>query len=140
MSQRVLLDTGPIIALLVENDPAHEACVELFKSYSGRLLTCWPVIIEAAWLARGSHAAMEALFRGVSRNEFELLHLDAADIAPIHQILATYRPMKAQLADASLVYLADREKIDTIFTLDRRDFSTYRTRRGKALKIRPDIT
>jgi predicted nucleic acid-binding protein len=45
--------------------------------------------------------------------------------------------MRPQLADVSLVYLAGRERIETIFTLDRRDFSIYRTSRGRSFRILP---
>ena len=48
-----------------------------------------------------------------------------------------YEDMGVQLADASLVYLAERESIETVFTLDRRDFSVYRTSRKRALTIIP---
>lgn len=48
-----------------------------------------------------------------------------------------YRSIRAQVADASLVYVAEKEKIDTIFTLDRRDFSVYRTTKNRALNVVP---
>jgi len=51
--------------------------------------------------------------------------------------LRQYRKLKPQLADASLVYLAGREGIDTVFTLDRRDFSTYRFGRNRSFRILP---
>jgi predicted nucleic acid-binding protein len=45
---------------------------------------------------------------------------------------------RPQLADAALVYLAARERIDNIFTLDRRDFLIYRTGRRRAFRILPN--
>jgi hypothetical protein len=45
--------------------------------------------------------------------------------------------LEAQLADAALVYLADREGIDTVFTLDQRDFTIYRTASNRRLAIIP---
>jgi predicted nucleic acid-binding protein len=45
--------------------------------------------------------------------------------------------MRPQVADAALVYLAGREKIETVFTLDRRDFSVYRASGRRALSIVP---
>jgi predicted nucleic acid-binding protein len=50
-----------------------------------------------------------------------------------------YENIRPQLADAALVYLADREGIDTILTLDRRDFSVYRSARKRAFRILPDV-
>jgi len=48
-----------------------------------------------------------------------------------------YENLDPQLADACLVYLAHRENIDTVFTLDRRDFSVYRTSRKRPFQIVP---
>ncbi len=48
-----------------------------------------------------------------------------------------YASLGAQLADAALMYIAEREGINTVFTLDRRDFSVYRTTDGRALSILP---
>jgi predicted nucleic acid-binding protein len=49
-----------------------------------------------------------------------------------------YATIRAQLADAALMFIAEREAIDTVFTLDRRDFAVYRTSDGQALTIVPD--
>jgi predicted nucleic acid-binding protein len=49
-----------------------------------------------------------------------------------------YKALRPQLADAVLIHLADREQIDTIFTLDRRDFSVYRTKRGGRFRLLPE--
>jgi hypothetical protein len=48
-----------------------------------------------------------------------------------------YRKMGAQIADGALVYLAEREGIENVFTLDRRDFSVYRLGNGRSLRILP---
>ncbi len=51
--------------------------------------------------------------------------------------LERYSSIGVQMADAALMYIAEREDIDTVFTLDRRDFSVYRTTDGRALNIIP---
>jgi hypothetical protein len=67
-----------------------------------------------------------------------LAHLNGAEAVAIAQILNRYSGLQPQLADASLVYLAERENINTIFTLDRRDFSVYRAARKRAFRIIPE--
>ena len=57
----------------------------------------------------------------------------------IASLMTTYESIRPQLADASLVYLAGREQIETIFTLDRRDFSLYRTGGKRSFPILPEI-
>ena len=49
----------------------------------------------------------------------------AAEAGAIAEVMKRYQDIRPQLADAALVYLAGREGIDTIFTLDRRDFGVY---------------
>jgi predicted nucleic acid-binding protein len=49
-----------------------------------------------------------------------------------------YATLGAQLADAALVFIAEREGIETVFTLDRRDFTVYRTSDGRALTLVPE--
>jgi len=68
---------------------------------------------------------------------FELLPLGEADLPGIAAILGKYQGLGIQLADASLVHLANREGIETIFTLDRRDFSVLRLARGKKFHVIP---
>jgi uncharacterized protein len=65
------------------------------------------------------------------------LPLDAAAAAQLARFLAGYAKMGSQLADAALVHLADREDIRTVFTLDRRDFTAYRTRSNRRLHVVP---
>lgn len=52
--------------------------------------------------------------------------------------MSKHASLRPQFADAMLVYLAHRENIDTIFTLDRRDFSVYRTARKKLFRFLPE--
>ncbi len=49
-----------------------------------------------------------------------------------------YGDLRPQLADASLVYLADALDTDVIFTLDRRDFTVFRNRHGKPFRLFPE--
>ena len=137
MNTQVLIDTGPIVAILSASDEHHGACVEQLRSIRGPLLTCWPVLTEAAWLLRAYPSALRMLMSSFKGRPFELLALDEADLSGIAAILGKYQGLGIQLADASLVHLANREGIETIFTLDRRDFSVLRLARGKKIRVIP---
>jgi predicted nucleic acid-binding protein len=138
-SQRILIDTGPLVALFDRRDVYHEACREQARALPGSLLTCLPVITEASYLlnrfdSRLVHQLLAACRDGV----YELLPLDANDIEPIDRVIAKYQDLCLDFADAALMHLAEREGIELVFTLDRRDFSVFRTTSGKHLALLPE--
>lgn len=135
--RRVLVDTGPIVAVLSQADQYHQICVEALRDMPGPLFTCWPVITEAAWLLRRESNAIQLLMNSLDSGMFELLSLAAADARPLALLMKKYRDIQMQLADAALVHVAARDGLDTVFTLDQRDFSVYRLPRGKAFRILP---
>ena len=136
--RRVLIDTGPLVAILSSTDAHHEECVEALRNLPGPLFSCWPVITEAAWLLRAHSRAVYELLRSIHGGFVELLPLTSLEAKGIADIMRKYESIRPQLADATLVYLADRDEIDTIFTLDRRDFSVYRSARKRAFRILPE--
>jgi predicted nucleic acid-binding protein len=137
--KRILVDTGPLVAVFSSRDEYHEACVTALQQMPAPLLSCWPVITEAAWLLRRSQQAVQQLLRSMERGFLELLPLSGNEAEAIAALMKRYEDIRPQLADASLVYLAKREQIDTIFTLDYRDFSIYRGVRKRAFRIVPEI-
>ena len=136
---RVLIDTGPWVAILDDQDAHHRACVQALAVLDGPLYTCWPVVTQATWLLRHSPGAVRRLLDSINTPFVELLSLAGPEVRPIAELLEKYKSIRPQLADAALVYLAERERIETIFTLDRRDFSIYRTGRGRSFRILPEI-
>jgi hypothetical protein len=135
--RRVLVDTGPIVAILSRRDQYHRTCVEALRDMPGPLFTCWPVITEAAWLLRRDSNAVQKLLNSIDTGFLALLSLGTDDAKPITAIMKKYRNIRIQLADATLVHLAARDGLDTIFTLDQRDFSVYRLPKGRVFQILP---
>jgi len=132
-----LVDTGPLVAIASARDQHHQLCVDQLRELRPPLLTCWPVITEAAWLLRHDAPAVERLFGSFETGLLRLLILDENAIRWLARFLARYQKMGVQIADGALVYLAEREGIDTVFTLDRRDFSVYRLSDGRSLRVLP---
>ena len=139
-SGRVLLDAGPIVAVLAGDQASHRACLEAMAALDVTPFTCWPVIAEASWLLRRNRKAHDGMLEWIETGVLELVDLSPSDMAPVRAILRRYDSLNPQFADACLVHLAEREGIDTIFTLDRRDFSVYRTRRGKSFRLLPETS
>ena len=134
---RVLVDTGPLVAILSPRDQFHETCTQALKDLAPPLYTCWPVLTEAAWLLRFDPRAVEKLLQAAAFGLYRILNLDETDGIAVAAIMKRYRKLKPQLADASLVHLACRENIETVFTVDRRDFQIYRPAPNHTFRIVP---
>ena len=92
---------------------------------------------EACWMLRKQPDAMQRLVANAGTGFLELLHISTEETSFIVSLLTKYSDLRPDIADACLVYLAEREGIDTIFTLDRRDFSVYRTGERKPFNLLP---
>jgi len=93
------------------------------------------VLTEALWLVRKNPAAIAGLFRGFADELWTLAPIGPEALPWLEAFLKRYQKIGAQRADACLVYFAERDEIDTVFTLDRRDFSVYRYGRNRRLNI-----
>ena len=82
--------------------------------------------------------AFENLLTRISNGVVEILPFGGSEASAVADVMRQYASLRPQFADAMLVYLARRENIDTIFTLDRRDFLVYRTARKKPFRLLPE--
>jgi predicted nucleic acid-binding protein len=135
----VLLDTGPLVALMVASDAHHRMCVDTLAVLKPPLLTCWPVLTEAAWLLRKQHRPLDRLAEAHAAEVFRVLPLEGDSLAAIAVIMRRYADICIHLADAALIHLAEREGVRTVFTSDRRDFSIVRLKGRQALRLIPDL-
>ena len=133
----VLVDAGPLIALIHAGDRHHERCVATFRSIETPLGTVWPVLTEAMYLLNFSWRAQEALWEMLQRGVVILHSLEETDLIRMRELMKKYRDLPMDLADAALVAIAERERIRRIFTLDRRDFQTYRPAKVGRFSILP---
>jgi uncharacterized protein len=131
------MDTGPLVAILSPDERDHKTCVSVLHNLPSPLVTCWPVVTEAMWLLRKSPPTIRRLLSAIGSGILEIPVVTAAEAGQIEDIMEKYESLRPQFADAMLVYLAHRENIETIFTLDRRDFSVYRTGRKKPFQLVP---
>jgi uncharacterized protein len=136
---RVLADTGPLVAIVSPDDQYHERCLKTLENLPGPLLTCWPVITEAAWLLREFPLGLERLLRSINEGFLEILEVAGKESESVFQVMKKYASLQPQFADAMLVHLANRENIEAILTLDRRDFLVYRSARKLPFRLLPDL-
>ena len=105
-TERVLVDAGPLVALLNARDAAHADCSVAIKTLSKPLISSWAVLAEAAWLLRHTHGGFQGLMRMVTENIVACPDLDSDAAGWIARCELRYADLKPQLADLTLLYLA----------------------------------
>ena len=91
------------------------------------------------WLLRKQPVARDKLFAAFDAGLITVLTLDAEALPWTAAFMRRYESIRADLPYAAVIYLAEREKIRTIFTLDLRDFSVYRLKGNRSLIIIPEL-
>lgn len=134
----VLIDAGPLVALIHADDRHHERCVATLRALHEPLATVWPAYTEAMYLLGFSWRAQDALWELVDRDAVSLIELETRDQRRVRELMKKYRDLPMDLADAALVAVAERERIARVFTLDRRDFEVYRPARVGRFQIIPE--
>lgn len=135
-----LLDTGPLVAYLDARDGSHGEVTAALAGFPGRLATTSAVITEAMRLVSGVPGGPALLAAFVAASGLQV-H-DLAQPEPLREAAARmekYEDTPMDYADATLILLAERLEALDVFTLDRRGFSTYRTRHGKAFRNLVDL-
>jgi predicted nucleic acid-binding protein len=131
----VLVDAGPLVALLDPRDLEHETCVATLKAIRDPLITVWPAFTEAMYLLGRSWLGQKALWSRLETEALALAPLDETDAPRMRELMEKYRDLPMDLADAALVRVAERESLTDIFTLDRKHFSIYRAGRRRRFSI-----
>jgi len=122
---RVILDTGPLVALVDGRDRAHAWSVAQWADIEPPLLTCEAVISEACFLldqtTAGSGAVFAMLVRGAVAVRFTL----DEHVKEVQALRLKYADVPMSVADAALVRMAEEHSRSAVLTLDR-DFKRYR--------------
>jgi len=122
----ILVDAGPLVALIDADDQHHAKCVATLQSIREPLATVWPAVTEAMYLLADVAGAQDILWEMIERGPLRLLPLYAADLPRMRELMRKYADRPMDMADAALVRAAEREGVRKIFTIDRKDFSVYR--------------
>jgi uncharacterized protein len=122
-----LVDAGPLVAMIDAGEPDHERCVSALDTIRLPLLTTWPVLTEAMHLVgrAGSWGAQKALWKLVLNEDLQVTASPRDTTDRIAKLMERYADRPMDLADASLVALAEERNLKRIFTLDS-DFEIYR--------------
>jgi predicted nucleic acid-binding protein len=132
----IVADTGFWLALANRSDRHHRKAKRALEGLKEGLLTTWPVLTETCHLlvSRLGVEAEIAFVRGWSAGAFEVFDLEWRHLPRIEELMAKYRDLPMDLADASLVILAEELGSGRILTTDDRDFGGYRWKSRKPFK------
>lgn len=132
-----LIDTGAILALLDPDDRWHRPCVEAFSTLPLPLATSAAVLTELFHLL-DTQQEMAAAWGFLRSGAVTVLSVDDGDLPELEALMQRYQDRPMDFADATLVHLARREGLVTIFTVDHNDFETYRIEGKRRFRIVPD--
>ncbi|WP_292658116.1 PIN domain-containing protein [Nitratifractor sp.] len=124
--RRVLIDSGPLIALFDRSDRHHERVLNFLRSFEGELVSSWPVLTEVSHMLDFNVQVQLDFLEWIHRGAITLPEITRDELGDMIDMMRTYTNVPMDLADATLIYLAHREKIEEIISIDS-DFSIYRT-------------
>lgn len=129
---RVVIDTGPIVALLNRRDRHHAWIREVLDTVEPPIFTCEAVVSEACFLlgriANGQDAVLELLAKNVVKLDFRML----SEIDALRGLMRRFANVPMSLADACLVRMTELDAQSTVVTLDS-DFRVYRRNRRQVI-------
>jgi uncharacterized protein len=126
MAAEVLIDTGAILALIDKSDDWHDVCTSVVSELPLPMLTSEAVLTELFHLAGENQAKKESAWRFLREGIIVLATIEHSELQHIDALMSRYRDRPMDFADATLVYLAQRESLEAIFTVDQTDFTIYR--------------
>ena len=129
-----LLDTGPLVSFLASGLRHHAWAVEQWKRLHPPLLTCEPVLTEAAFLLKREGCEPDALFALLERGVIRIALAVQNEQADLRALMRRYRNRPMSLADACLVRLSEIHTTGAVFTLDS-DFRIYRRHGNRVIPV-----
>lgn len=133
-----LLDTGPLVSFLAAGLKHHAWAVEQWKRLRPPLLTCEPVLTEAAFLLKREGRDADALWALLERGVIRVAIAVKDEQADLRALMRRYRNRPMSLADACLVRLSEIHADGEVLTLDS-DFRIYRRHGNRVIPaLMPD--
>jgi uncharacterized protein len=134
----ILTDAGPLVALLDRRDLNYPRCVSVLANRVGPMATTWPAFTEAMFLAgrEGGWPWQERIWGWMAAGSLVVYDLSPRAVVRLPLLMHQYRDLPMDMADASLVAIAEERRLRQVFTLDS-DFQVYRLPNGAAFELIP---
>ena len=133
----LIVDTGPLVALLDATDPDHERCTELLAGATEARVVPVCVLVEVEYLVRPWPTAFAALLADFESGALELLELTAPWLLRAGELVERYRDLPLGLVDATVVAATELLGESKLATLDERHFTVVRPAHAGALTLLP---
>jgi predicted nucleic acid-binding protein len=136
----LILDTGPLVAVLDRTDVAHGPCRSLVETIGEPLVIPAPVLVEVDyWADQRMHAgAFVALLADIESGAYRIEDVASADHRRIRELCDRYADSDIGFVDAAVLAITERLNEPKLATLDRRHFGLLRPRHVDALTLLPD--
>ncbi|MCT7995053.1 type II toxin-antitoxin system VapC family toxin [Laspinema olomoucense] len=134
MRRRIILDTGPLAALLNKRDTWHEWLKQELAQVKPPLLTCESVISEACFLLKNLHNDQESVIFLLNNGTIQIPFRLNEEAASIQELSRRYQSIPMSLADACIVRMAELYPDSVVLTLDS-DFTIYRKNRNQEIPV-----
>ena len=131
--RNILIDAGPLIALFDKSDQYHPQAISFIKTFKGNLFTTWPVVTEVSHMLDFNVQTQRDFLDWIDRGGINLFDLNKSHLHRLITFCQKYKDVPMDLADASLMVLAEEENFTEIASIDS-DFYIYRDIRNRYLK------
>jgi uncharacterized protein len=137
--QAALLDTGFLLAVAAPGDLNHSLARAAMRELIGIRVVPAPVLPELFFMvsSRVNYPAAIRLFEAIQGTAFNIEGLTPADMIRMGEIMGQYRDSEFDFVDTALMALAERMNITRVYTVDKRDFATFRPRHCSHLTLLP---
>jgi predicted nucleic acid-binding protein len=134
----LIVDTGPLVALLDATDPDHERCEELLQGTDEPRVVPVCVLVEVEYMVRPWPGAFRALVADFDSGALDLLDLPLRWLARAGELLDRYRELPLGLVDATVIAATEMLEEPKLATLDHRHFSVVRPDHVSGLTLLPE--
>jgi uncharacterized protein len=133
----LIVDTGPLVAMLDATDPDHQRCTDLLQGFTEPRAVPVCVLVEVEYLVRQWPEAFPALLADFEAGALELVDLPPRWLQRAGELVDRYRDLHLGFVDASVIAATEMLDEPKVATLDRRHFTIVRPDHVDALTLLP---
>jgi len=134
----LILDTGPLVALVDRSDPDHDRCRELINNATELRVVPVCTLVEIEYQLRPWRGGFASLMSDVRAGRLDVHVPDDAELARASALVDEYEDLPLGLVDATVLACVERMREDKLATLDRRHFSIVRPTHVEHLRLLPE--